>query len=239
MAPKKIQFLFPILLFACSALLLQAQIPSGVYISDNENVRQEVKISDDYFIYSEYEVSPPKFIRTLGGFTETYKDKLFVLLEFNSNYTNDSIRKLDLMFNVEDENLQLHWFDTLDFKKLRTKNQDLDGHWLFATRGPDNGQERRGERNTRKTLKVLQDVHFQWIAYDSESLDFKGTGGGSFSSENGIYTENIEYFSRDNARVGASLKFNYKIEGDDWHHTGNNSKGKPMYEIWAKRIGNE
>jgi len=80
------------------------------------------------------------------------------------------------------------------------------------------------------------DGRFQWIAYHTETFKFSGTGGGSYTSKDGIYTENIEFFSRDNARVGASLKFGYEINGNDWHHTGKNSKGEPMYEIWQKRI---
>ncbi len=86
-----------------------------------------------------------------------------------------------------------------------------------------------------KPLKFLKDGRFQWIAYDTDGMQFKGTGGGSYTSKDGVYTENIEYFSRDNSRVGASLQFKYEIKGDDWHHTGNNSKGEPMYEIWARR----
>ena len=66
-------------------------------------------------------------------------------------------------------------------------------------------------------------------------MQFKGTGGGNYTSKDGVYTENIEYFSRDNSRVGASLEFNYEVKENDWHHTGNNSKGEPMYEIWARR----
>ncbi|MGB3144525.1 MAG: hypothetical protein WBB24_10480, partial [Maribacter sp.] len=111
----------------------------------------------------------------------------------------------------------------------------LDSAWLFATRGPDTGQDRRGEESARKTLKFLKDGTFQWIAYDTDTMKFSGTGGGNFTSSNGVYTENIEFFSRDNARVGASLKFNYELKDDDWYHTGKNSKGEPMFEIWSRR----
>jgi hypothetical protein len=51
-----------------------------------------------------------------------------------------------------------------------------------------------------------------------------------------VYTETIEYFSRDNSRVGAHLEFQYEVKGTDWHHTGLNSKGEPLYEIWARRV---
>lgn len=111
----------------------------------------------------------------------------------------------------------------------------MDGTWLFATRGPDEGQERRGEKSSRKTLKFLKDGTFQWIAYDTDSFRFSGTGGGSYKANDGSYTEQIEFFSRDSSRVGATLEFNYELKETDWHHTGENSKGEPMYEIWAKR----
>ncbi|QLG44939.1 hypothetical protein [Costertonia aggregata] len=229
--------LFRIVFFVALSICINAnaQIKPGTYATDIENVRHEVKINDDYFIYSEYEIDPPKFIRTLGGFPETYKDKLFVLLEFNSNYTNDSILKLPLTFETNRDSLMLHWFDKLYFERLPDKNQELDGAWLFATRGPDTGQERRGEENNRKTLKFLMDGHFQRVAYNTDTSKFFGTGGGTYTSENGVYTENITFFSRDNTRVGASLEFNYELKGDDWHHTGKNSKGEPMYEIWGRR----
>jgi hypothetical protein len=66
-------------------------------------------------------------------------------------------------------------------------------------------------------------------------MEFFGTGGGAFTSDNGKYVENIEYFSRDDSRVGAKLKFDYETKKGDWHHTGRNSKGEPLYEIWSRR----
>jgi len=215
------------------------QIPSGVYMAEVENVRHEVKISDDYFIYSAYKTSPPEFIRTLGGFAQVESaagdDILVVLLEFNSGYGEDSLSKLSIPVSMEGETLHLDWFDKLQLTPVENTAQDLDGAWLFATRGPDEGQERRGEANTRKTLKYLQDGHFQWVAYDTDGFEFSGTGGGTYTSKNGTYTEHIDYFSRDNSRAGASLDFNYELKGADWHHTGNNSKGEPLYEIWSRR----
>ena len=79
------------------------------------------------------------------------------------------------------------------------------------------------------------DGRFQWIAYDVGDFRFMGTGGGNYTAEDGKYTENVEYFSRDNSRAGTSLKFMYKVHEDDWHHIGNNSRGEPMYEIWMRR----
>lgn len=233
--------------FLCATLMLVvqtvfAQIPSGVYTTDTDGVRHEIKMDDGYFVYSEYKTSPAAFIRTLGGFASVENtiggDKLVLLLEFNSEYAQDSIRTYSIPVRMDGEILHLDWFDKLILTPAAKTPQDLDGQWLFATRGPDTGQERRGESNTRKTLKFLLDGHFQWIAYDTEGFRFSGTGGGSYTAVDGSYTENIAYFSKDNTRVGASLTFDYELKGTDWHHTGNNSKGEPLYEIWGKRPRN-
>lgn len=234
---KFLQTLKPILfsiLFAIS-LTAFAQISPGVYFSDVDNLRYELKLSDSYLIHTVYEKSPAKFIKSVGGFYTMENNMLQVQLEFNSDFQKDSLQTIAILIKLEDNSILFDGESKLTFELQESNSQELDDQWLFANRGPDEGQKRRGESNTRKTLKFLTGGRFQWIAYDTEGMQFKGTGGGSYSAKDGIYTENIEFFSRDNTRVGASLKFNYEIKGSDWHHTGKNSKGEPMYEIWGKR----
>ncbi|MRI00840.1 hypothetical protein GH721_09905 [Kriegella sp. EG-1] len=226
-----------ILFLYCLTLGLNAhaQIKSGVYTSDLDNIIHELKITNNYMVHSIYEKSPARFIKTEGGFYSVKDSELHVKLEFNSNFEGDNIKTLHIPFTVKNHQLILGTNPRLIFDKSESNSQELDGQWLFATRGPDTGQERRGEKSARKTLKFLIDGKFQWIAYNTDTFKFHGTGGGTFSSKNGIYSENIEYFSKDNSRVGATLNFQYELKNNDWHHTGNNSKGEPMYEIWSKR----
>ncbi len=216
-----------------------AQIPSGVYHFqeqiESKKVLHELKIDDNYLIYTVYEKVPAKFIKTLGGLYKSEGGTLKVSLEFNSDFEKDGSRTLEIPFIMEKQQLVWHQDQKLRFSPSEKLDQDLDGQWLFATRGPDEGQERRGDENPRKTLKFLKEGYFQWIAYNTETMAFSGTGGGRYSSKDGVYTEIIDFFSRDNARVGASLEFTYRLEDNDWHHTGKNSKGEPMYEIWARR----
>lgn len=226
---------FHFLAFVFLLSIVKAQIPSGVYFSEDENKRHELKIDQGYLTHTIYKTEPAEFIKAVGGFFSADDNKLKVTLEFNSAYEQDGIKELEIPYTLSGERINLKLDKEMAFDKREAKNQALDGQWLFATRGPDTGQDRRGEKNPRKTLKFLLDGRFQWIAYQTETMRFSGTGGGSFTAEDGVYTENIEFFSRDNDRVGASLKFNFEIKGDDWHHTGKNSKGEPMYEIWAKR----
>jgi hypothetical protein len=88
----------------------------------------------------------------------------------------------------------------------------LDGPWIFSGRKRD-GEIQRVDMTTRprKTMKILTENRFQWIAYNTETGDFHGTGGGNYTATDGVYTENIEFFSRDNSRVGASLEFQFEV----------------------------
>ncbi len=226
-----------ILVFPVSLQLLFAQIPSGVYRYTDQNKEKttihELKLKDGYMVQAIYETEPSKFIMSLGGFYTTQNDSLNLRLEFHSGYDTDPVTRKHYAYRMEGTDL------VLDQKRFRAQSplrQPLDGIWLFASRGPDTGQERRGDSNPRKTLKFLLDGTFQWIAYNTETLEFFGTGGGMYTAEDGTYTENIAFFSRDNTRAGARLAFTYELQGSDWHHKGENSKGEPMYEIWTRRL---
>lgn len=85
----------------------------------------------------------------------------------------------------------------------------------------------------RRTIKILSGGRFQWVAFNSATGDFSGTGGGTYSAVNGIYTENITFFSRDNSRVGAELSFEFGSKKRRLQHSGKSSKGDPIYEIWS------
>jgi hypothetical protein len=87
----------------------------------------------------------------------------------------------------------------------------------------------------RRTMKILSGTRFQWIAYNTDTKEFFGTGGGTYTTEKGKYTENIQFFSRDNSRVGQSLEFDFSLEDGNWRHKGLSSKGDPIDEVWTKR----
>lgn len=239
MHPKINHFTVILLLTVASSLIptshVSAQLENGVYFSEQDGQQYELKIRDNYLVISVFETSPAKFVKTFGGYYSIEDEKLNLALEFNSNFEKDHVKNISYPIQNSTSEIILGRDEPQIFKKATSLEQALDGNWLFATRGPDTGQDRRGDENPRKTLKFLVDGRFQWIAYNTETFKFHGSGGGSFTSRDGNYTENIEYFSRDDARVGATLNFKYEVKNQDWHHTGNNSKGEPMYEIWTRR----
>jgi len=79
-----------------------------------------------------------------------------------------------------------------------------------------NGEERRRTPGVRKTMKILSGTRFQWIAYNTETKEFFGSGGGTYTTQDGKYTEKIEFFSRDNSRAGMSLQFDFSIQNGEW-----------------------
>jgi hypothetical protein len=227
------------LLFLMMTIPLWAQLEPGVYHAqedlDQGKRHYLLLVAEDYMIHTVYDRDPNQFVDTKGGFYKVVGDSLLVDLEFNFSYESDGERTHRAQLYEDAGTLIFNGNAQKRYQREPSVNQDLDGQWLFATRGPDTGQERRGDHVPRKTLKFLQDGYFQWIAYHTETMEFSGTGGGHYTAENGTYTEKIHFFSRDSSRAGAELQFQYEIKGKDWHHRGKNSRGEPMYEIWGRR----
>ncbi|MCO5725127.1 hypothetical protein [Robiginitalea marina] len=219
--------------------LLSAQIAPGVYLAteplDGGKRNYLLLVADSYLVHTIYESSPAKFVSTMGGYYEIAEDSLKVRLEFNSDFAKTGEKSHNVSVSYAEGSLIFNGNMDRPYTREPAMEQPLDGQWLFAMRGPDTGQERRGDGQPRKTLKFLMDGYFQWIAYNTDTMEFFGCGGGRYAAENGSYIEAIQFFSRDDSRVGAELDFQFERKGNDWHHTGKNSRGEPMYEIWSLR----
>tara|TARA_B100000963_G_scaffold240466_1_gene210369 strand:+ start:38290 stop:38835 length:546 start_codon:yes stop_codon:yes gene_type:complete len=179
-------------------------------------------MDEEYYVETQFTTKPNQFIKTIGGFYKKEGNLLRVNLEFNSNFSQDSLKHILI-------EKQEGW------EKISKKTLPLQGKWLMA--GRINGEEkrRRDTNRPRKTMKILLGGYFQWIAYDTKRFSFYGAGGGTYRATAGTYTENIDYFSRDNNKVGISLGFEYVKKGTDWFHKGFSSKGDPLHEIWTFR----
>ena len=204
----------------------------------NDKNMNEVRIySDNFFSSTKYDKDNKKFLSTYGGTYLLDEEGYYEVIEFNSNDSSlvgDTIYISRISINLNNDN-GLMQLDGEKYEKFKNYNSILSGSWLMS------GIERGGEirmrdvNRSRKTMKILAGGRFQWIAYDINKKGFYGTGGGIFTSENGNYIENIEFFSRDNSKVGISLEFNFEVKEGDWHHKGFSSKGDPKYEIWTQR----
>lgn len=176
----------------------------------------------------------------------TYQDGAYVSTK-GGPYTFDG-NSLNVAWEYDDENpvavgTQTTYAAKLDqgvleiegiaFEKQAAKAQNLDGVWRITGRQDAAGEMHDIPRGDRKTIKILVDGYFQWIAINPATKGFYGTGGGKYSFAKGQYSEDIVFFSRDNSRVGASLSFQGEIKDGQWHHSGLSSKGDPIYEVWS------
>ncbi len=201
---------------------------SGAWKSD-EGI---VIFAGNYFAFTAY--SKTEFAYTYGGSWNVDGNTLVLSYEFHTKNADKVGTTSNLKLKVDESTMVL---EGKDFKRIDNGNPgELHGTWLFSNR-IRNGElgNPRSADSPRKTLKILSGTRFQWIAYNTETKKFMGSGGGTYSTKGGKYTENIDFFSRDNSRVGASLEFDFELKDHDWHHQGLSSKGDPIYEVWRLR----
>jgi hypothetical protein len=217
------------------AQITQQQL-TGAWETINGGQKITMICTNGYFSAAVYNLSQKSFEGTCGG-TFTVKDNYFIEThEFNTmkpeligKQMQNSIALVDgkLIFTKESEN------------KTWTRVDDgtpgkLAGAWLITGRLQGN-EISSIKPGARRTMKILSGTRFQWIAYNVDTKEFFGTGGGTYTTSDGKYTENIEFFSRDNNRVGQSLQFDFSLEEGNWRHKGLSSKGDPIDEVWTKR----
>lgn len=191
--------------------------------------------TEGYQVVSIYNTTTGKFISTEGGSWKLQADTLTQTVEFDTENSErvgteerSQIIATEKTLEITNSNLKLTKIDD-------GTPGELQGAWLMSGRKRDGKIQSRDTNRPRKTMKILSGTRFQWIAYNTETKQFMATGGGTYTTINGEYTEHIEFFSKDDSRVGASLDFNYERMDDEWHHSGLSSKGDPIYEIWQIR----
>lgn len=207
---------------------------NGVSITDKEFIKI---YQDGYFAFGAKELDGDKFLYAGGGEYNldgnVYKEHLdFLTLDpdqigttntYTLNFAND---RLVISTKIKGEELIEIW------ERVSQEEDDLTRNWVITGR-------KRGDKisemtpGPRRTVKILSGGRFQWIAFNSETKAFSGTGGGEYEAKDGKYIEKITFFSKDDSRVGANLEFEYEVIDGKWHHSGLSSKGDPIYEIWS------
>ena len=194
-----------------------------------------VTIAKNYQVATTFNEMTGKFIHTNGGSWKLKGDIMTEKVEFDSKDSTLIGKEISFKIVVTKNTLTIPGYN-LEYKRIDAGLPGkLQGGWIMSGRIRNGKTQLRDTNRPRKTMKILSGTRFQWIAYNTETKEFKGTGGGTYTTKNGKYTESIEFFSKDNSRVGASLEFNYELKDDYWHHSGLSSKGKPIYEIWSIR----
>jgi hypothetical protein len=225
-----------LLVLVISRFSLMAQDISGAWQSGAEENRSTMIVAGKFFSVAVYNIKDKIYTGTYGGQCRIDKNQFIEIQEFNTMKPELIGIEQSAEIKIEKDKLIFKAGKvTQEFTRIDAgKPGELSGAWLFTGRMTESGIEKRTP-GARKTMKILSGTRFQWIAYNNETKEFFGTGGGTYTTTDGKYTETIEFFSRDNSRVGAKLEFNYSLENGNWRHSGKSSKGDPIDEIWSKR----
>lgn len=196
----------------------------GAWQEKQGNEETVIIITDAIFSSATYNMTEKKFISSYGGSWSLNGNKLIIKIEWDSK---DSTKVGTEMISA----FKNTW------KRLDNGTPgELSGAWIITgSYNNDQVSKRRSPFFPRRTMKVLSGKHFQWIAYNVVTKQFIDTGGGTYTTLNGKYTETIHFFTKTAASVGKSLSFDYSFVNGDWRHKGQKSTGGAMDECWSKR----
>lgn len=231
---------FVSLICILSLFTIKAQSPIGAWeaFSASENgdkLRSVVIFAKGYQVLSIYNADTGKFIHSNGGTWTLEDDTMTERVEFHTDNAERVGAEVSFKIAITEDSMQIIGSNMKLNRIDNGKPGALQGAWLMSGRIKDGELQLRDTSGPRKTMKILSGTRFQWIAYNTETKEFLGTGGGTYTTENGEYVENIEFFSRDDSNAGLSLKFNYELIDGKWHHSGLSSKGDPIHEVWSVR----
>lgn len=229
--------LFPVLLMmwnqSANVMILPTEL-NGAWELKTDTGEMLMIIEDNYCAITSYNLARKEFYHTRGGMLQKQDENYLLTMEFNSRESKEVGKKISVLFFSSGKQLQTDINGTKNtWSKIEERETALTGCWRINGRY-NNGKFNEMKPGPRKTLKILSGTKFQWIALNTQSGEFFGTGGGTYTFDNGKYTEHIEFFSRDGSRVGASLSFDGEVKNGIWHHSGRSSKGDPISETWIK-----
>lgn len=201
-----------------------------------ETLKTVLTYTDGYQVWTTYNPDSGDFVGSKGGSWTLSDKKLTQHTEFDSEKPENVGTDSDFEIDLADNSLTISDVDGT-FKRVDDGTPgDLAGAWLITGRTIDGKTSESSGESPRKTMKILSGTRFQWIAYDTDKKQFMGTGGGTYTTKNGKYTESIAFFPKDSSRVGMDLSFDYELTDEgDWHHTGLSSQGDPIDEVWSLR----
>lgn len=201
----------------------------------SENRRVMIN-TDKVFSVANYNIPGKKFISSYGGTWRVEGNKLIKKIEWNSTDTTQVGKEVIEEVQLSGGRLTVKQMNETWERLDDGKPGELMGAWIITGNfRNDTASKRSSPFYPRRTMKVLSGKYFHWIAYNVVTKSFMNAGGGTYTTANGKYTENIEFFTKTSESVGKSLSFDYSFVNGDWRHKGEKSTGGPMDECWSKR----
>ena len=109
---------------------------------------------------------------------------------------------------------------------MRASAQKLDG--AFAVTAAQYGTDTvsKAELQKQHIVKIFKDGY--WIAtfFGDPKQPFNGTGGGTYTTNAGKYSETLSFYSWDSTAVGKTYTFDYTLNANKYHQQGNINSDK-------------
>ncbi len=235
---------FPLLLLLLAACLPAATPPAptttgnaaglnGAWRSASD-VNRMLLVADGYFVQSKFDASRREFEGTFGGPFTLMSGRVRGKIEFDSVDPSEVGSDFSRPLAHEGDRLVIgEGGDQETWTRLDSGKSAVAGTWHLTSRVAD-GKMSDVPASPRRMLKVVSGNRYQWITFERATGSVAGTGGGTYTYQDGNYTEIIEFFSGDAARVGVKLPFTAELKDEKWHHRGKSSAGDTLYQIWSR-----
>jgi hypothetical protein len=211
-AMKKLSVILILFLSFCGVLQAQTS-PVGAWKAVSGDVTSILLITPSWFTVTEF--NEKSFIASYGGVWRP-SDEGQTAVHITYNTANPAQAGQDATVPVGLNNGRLITATPGSGKQEWTRLDDgkgtLAGNWQMTAREQD-GKMNTISPDAKQTYKILTGTRFQWVSVNTDTGEFFGTGGGSYTFENGTYTEKIDFFSPDSTRIGLVLTFKGKVEG--------------------------
>lgn len=192
--------------------------------------------ADNVFSVAQYDLTGKKLIHSYGGTWTVEGNKLTRKMEWDSKDSSNVGKVITEEIQVSNGKLTTRQSNE-SWNRLDDGTPGaLNGAWVITGNYTDDKVRKRASPFfPRRTMKVLSGKYFHWIAYNVSTKTFTNAGGGTYTTDNGNYKENIEFFTKTAESVGKSLSFGYSFVDGDWRHKGEKSTGGAMDECWTRR----
>ena len=84
-------------------------------------------------------------------------------------------------------------------------------------------------------IKHVTPTHFTWIIVHRADRKPLGMAGGTWTLQDGVYTEKVEYATDEHEHLrGKEFSFSAKLDGGKWLHKSRPDSGLEVDEVWRR-----
>jgi hypothetical protein len=209
---------------------------TGAWHEQKDDEEAVIILTHDYIVVAEFNQINTSFTYGSGGsFSEKKAGQLIVEIDFSSRKKESGLigTKGAMIYSISGDKMTVTMNDST--KRVVTRVDDgsgeLAGTWRMSAR-MNSGKIEAVPNGPVKMIKVLSAKRFQWVSFNTETNEFIGSGGGTYTFKDGKYKENIEFFAKNSYKIGTSQTFDATIDNNVWTNKGSSSQ-----EEWT-RVGN-